>query len=71
MFLFRFPIKLMLMKRDHAMNQSLNIAKLNSIGLYKNSSQHSHGMQRRMVLVDNFFDFFKLLFVALLLIYAT
>ena len=30
-----------------------------------------HGVQRRMVLVDIFFEFFKLLFFALLLIYVT
>ena len=30
-----------------------------------------HGVQRRMVLVDKFIEFFKLLFFALLLIYAT
>ena len=30
-----------------------------------------HGVQRRMVLVDNFFEFFKLLFFVLLLIFAT
>ena len=30
----------------------------------------NHGVQRRMVLVDNFFEFFKLLFFALSLIHV-
>ena len=32
---------------------------------------HYHGVQRRMISVNNFFVFFRLLFFALLLLYVT
>ena len=32
---------------------------------------HNHGVQRRMISVDNFFVFLRLLFFALLLLYKT
>ena len=32
---------------------------------------HMHGVQRRMISVDNFFVFLRLLFFALLLLYVT
>ena len=35
------------------------------------SSQQNHGVQRRMILVDNFFVFLRLLFFAVLLLYVT
>ena len=34
-------------------------------------TQQFHGVQRRMISVDNFFVFFRLLFFALLLLYET
>ena len=41
----------------------------------KNTHKHtistSHGVQRRMISVDNFFVFLRLLFFALLLLYVT
>ena len=33
--------------------------------------ESSHGVQRRMISVDNFFVFLRLLFFALLLLYVT
>ena len=35
------------------------------------SAHKKHGVQRRMILVDNFFVFLRLLFFALLLLYVT
>ena len=35
------------------------------------SASTSHGVQRRMISVDNFFVFLRLLFFALLLLYET
>ena len=51
--------------------------KINDLGLAhsKDSDQHghppSHGMQRRMISVDNIFVFLRLLFFAVLLLYVT
>ena len=36
-----------------------------------NLANNRHGVQRRMISVDNFFVFLRLLFFALLLLYAT
>ena len=36
-----------------------------------NFKTHTHGVQRRMVLVDNFFDFLELIFFAYLLLHVT
>ena len=39
--------------------------------IFSARSSHMHGVQRRMISVDNFFVFLGLLFFALLLLYVT
>ena len=43
--------------------------KANSVS--PDQKQHNHGVQRRMISMDNFFVFLRILFSALLLVYVT
>ena len=44
---------------------------IESVQCYRRRDKLKHGVQRRMISVDNFFVFLRLLFLALLSLYVT